>query len=93
MRLSGPWRLRCATKKLGVSGSMPAELSATLDRLTDFKREHGAFLMSDLIYAIDLIGVKASRGAARYVARSKADPCRLITSSNACVGTRPCLRD
>lgn len=48
------------------------ELSATLDRLTDFKREYDAFLMPDLIYAIDTIGIKASRGSARYVARSKA---------------------
>jgi hypothetical protein len=48
------------------------ELSATLDRLTDFKRDHGAFLMPDLIYAIDMIGVRARRGSARYVARSKA---------------------
>jgi hypothetical protein len=50
------------------------ELSATLDRLTDFKREHGAFLMADLIYAIDTIGVKARRGDKRYLARSKGIP-------------------
>src|SRR5262249_26469441 len=29
------------------------ELSATLDRLTDFEREQGAFMMPDLLYAID----------------------------------------
>jgi len=48
-----------------------AELSATLDRLSDFKRVGNSFLMPDLVYAIDLIGVKASRGVGRYVARSK----------------------
>jgi hypothetical protein len=48
------------------------ELSATLDRITDFKREQGAFLMADLVYAIDIIGVRARRSARRYVARSKA---------------------
>src|SRR5262249_60457271 len=49
-----------------------AELSATLDRLSDFKRIGNSFLMADLIYAIDLIGVKAVSGNSRYVARSKA---------------------
>jgi TIR domain-containing protein len=49
-----------------------SELAATLDRITDFKRDQGAFLMPDLIYAIDLIGVRARRSARRYVARSKA---------------------
>ena len=58
-------------QKLGNIKLDAAELSATLDRLSDFKRYGGAFLMADLIYAIDMIGVKAARGAARYVARSK----------------------
>lgn len=48
------------------------ELSATLDRLTDFEREQGAFMMPDLLYAIDFIGVKVKRKTLRYVARSKA---------------------
>ena len=48
------------------------ELSATLDRLTDFERDFDSFFMPDLIYAIDTIGIKASRGPARYVARSRA---------------------
>src|SRR5262249_57553999 len=47
-----------------------AELSATLDRLSDFKRIGNSFLMADLIYAIVLIGVKEVSGKSRYVAPS-----------------------
>jgi hypothetical protein len=60
-------------QRLGRIRLDAAELSATLDRLTDFERVGNSFLMPDLIYAIDVIGVgvKASRGDRRYVARSK----------------------
>lgn len=58
-------------QSLGDVNLDESELSATLDRLTDFEREHGAFMMPDLLYAIDSIGVKVKRKRLRYVARSK----------------------
>jgi hypothetical protein len=46
------------------------DFEATLGRLSDIERD--VYVFPDLIYALDLIGVKAKRSDQRYVARSKA---------------------
>jgi hypothetical protein len=47
----------------------PNDLSESMEKLTGRSLDQG-FVMSDLIYVIDIIGVKTKRGDNRYVARS-----------------------
>jgi hypothetical protein len=47
----------------------PADLNASLGRFSD-PRWEGAFMFPDMVYVIDIEGVKARKGTKRYVARS-----------------------